>query len=167
MTTFSRKLDEALRRYASGVKVLYKGMNEANFRKFKAHHIPGFLAELSLATVYSQPTMTGAGRIYLVAVPVDLGLVTDRSDVVDDMCTWQDKPDLLSLRNEIWTAPGSGHGSYDAVYYGQPVRSWRLLQVFDSDSEWETYCNQLTDRGQIEMHQSQTRERDYSDSTGA
>ena len=101
--------------YERALETFYKGMNERDFRKFKRHNIPGFMAGKYLAMIYAQPALANDPdeTMYFISAPIGMDGI-----------------------QELWSAPGSGFGGKMAIYCGQPV-SWELEAVFHGEEEWK------------------------------
>jgi hypothetical protein len=139
-----RKMKLNLLSESKKIKTFYKGMDDKALKSLKKTSIPGFLGSLELGMIYAEPSLTGSAdeTRYLISADVDMSKVKNMSSKVPDMSTWSRTGPMGHLQNEIWTAEGSGHGDYEAVYCGKPVR-WKLEQTFHGDKEWQKAFNAI------------------------
>jgi hypothetical protein len=145
MRYFETILEAALK-----TKTYYRGVNDEGLAKLKRTNIPGYVGELGLAMIYAQPSLTGSvdDTRYLISIQIDQSQIKDMSKKIPDMSTWSKKGKMGYLKNEIWTAYGSGHGDYEAIYCGKPVK-WKLIKTFNGDKEWRKTYESMRKRGKI------------------
>lgn len=117
-------------------QTFYKGMTLPNFEKFQNHRIPGFMADLGMALIYSDPVTMGKKDVPRVIISTKLNTddIEDLCGEVNDMCgSWQNPnhPKHAELRSKIWWADSGGHGKR-GIYVGQPVDYQVLFQANDA-----------------------------------
>lgn len=157
-----RRFDEYLDVLLEGMDsvFLYKGVtDEAGLKKWPELRvgrsgvvIPGFLSNLMIAFVYSEPDLTGSDSGLMAEFRLEKGVIEDRTD---EFMRWCDDNGMLEYDvslgfpeewrddGSVWTvsSSGSGHsgvscyGDASFVYCGVPV-DYTVVEYFDSQDEW-------------------------------
>ena len=157
-----RRFDEYLDVLLEGMDgvFLYKGVTGAaglnNWPELRVGRsgvvIPGFLSNLQIACVYSEPDLTGSDSGLMAEFRLDRGVIEDRTD---EFMRWCDNNGMLEYDvslgfpeewrddGSVWTVFGSGsghsgvscYGDASFVYCGVPV-DYTVVEYFDSQDEW-------------------------------
>ena len=168
---FEQKLSDILRLYPdnrlneeySNHINLYKGISEkTGLEKWPEHtvgrtgyHVPGFLSNYEIATVYSDPSLTGPDNqnSMIVMVRLNKNDIEDRTKEYTQWCHNNqiiDQDISTSLPAEwrrdksIWTVKNSGSGHliscYNGnsfVYCGKPIK-YEVVKYYKNRNEWKS-----------------------------
>ena len=157
-----RRFDEYLDVLLEGMDgvFLYKGVtDEAGLKKWPELRvgrsgvvIPGFLSNLQIAFVYSEPDLTGSDSGLMAEFRLEKGVIEDRTD---EFMRWCDDNGMLEYDvslgfpeewrddGSVWTvsSSGSGHsgvscyGDASFVFCGVPV-DYTVVEFFGGQDEW-------------------------------
>lgn len=143
------------------LQTFYKGMTIPNFEKFKEHMIPGFMGDIELVMVYSDPRTQRNESVVIISAQIPVDEIEDKQDIVDDMCGWgsmarkysktidndaefqkydkstqEEMKIIAGLRNKIWWSNSGGHGRR-GIYVGRPVNYEVVLYARTPEEYYE------------------------------